>query len=69
MLQAGLARTAFRQASVQDKASPTQAESVVTITWITEEDRGLAAQVRRRHIARDELMTLFSRWLLGPRRA
>jgi hypothetical protein len=37
----------------------------VTIIWITEEDRQRAAEVRRERIERDELMTLFCRWLLA----
>jgi hypothetical protein len=39
--------------------------AVVTIIWITEEDRRRAAEVRRERIERDELMTLFCRWLLA----
>ena len=37
----------------------------MTIIWITEEDRQRAAEVRRERIERDELMTLFCRWLLA----
>jgi hypothetical protein len=35
----------------------------VTIIWITEEDRRRAAEARRERIERDELMTVFCRWL------
>ena len=35
----------------------------MTIIWITEEDRQRAAEIRRERIERDELMTLFCRWL------
>ena len=37
----------------------------MTIIRITEDDRQRAADVRRERIERDELMTLFCRWLLA----
>jgi hypothetical protein len=37
----------------------------VTIIWITEEDRQRAAEVQRERIERDELMTMFCRWLMA----
>jgi hypothetical protein len=35
----------------------------VTIIWVTEDDRRLAADARREHIERDQLMMVFGRWL------
>jgi hypothetical protein len=35
------------------------------VIWITEEDRQRAAGVRRERIERDELLTMFGRWLLA----
>jgi hypothetical protein len=37
----------------------------MTILWITEEDRQRATEVRRERFERNELMTLFYRWLLA----
>ena len=54
-----------RLAECKTRRHRLERRAIVTIIWITEEDRQRAAEVRRERIERDQLMTLFCRWLLA----
>jgi hypothetical protein len=42
-----------------------EGRALVTIIWITDEDRQRAGDARRARIERDELARLFGQWLLA----
>ncbi len=52
-----------RPRTAPERPAGLERRNVVTIIWITEEDRRRDAEVRRERIERDQLMMTFCRWL------